>query len=307
VKLTSSQFYALRSLVPHVAATNLGLRSYPGFDRNGPFSNRDAAPWTALEKRGLIVRDGWGIVTSGVFSWKAPRYRITEAGRAAYDEENVLRSPEGDQFRFERPQVVEEEAFQESRSSRYEEYRFVSDRLKVRKLEEDRRDAWIVEQVPGGKPTPHQLDWARDLKAAGFVLMPAETFLRLTLPVFEHDFPIVEKEAQSVERYQEWADKAPPPFLKIERGDVKHYAKVIGHEGRHRAAAMLRDRGRGAELWVAIILAKDGYAIAPYRNPIRITDTPHEALAQFRPSDYGGIGNAKLVPITWTNAIDLYE
>jgi len=163
---------------------------------------------------------------------------------------------------------------------------------------------YAVRQVPGGDPTPKQLDWARDLKATGFVLLPAETFLRLTLPVFERDLPNIEADMATVANYQQWSDKAPPPFLKIELND----AQVIGHEGRHRAAALLRERGPDAEMWVAIILAKDGYTLAPYSrtNPVRIGDTPRDVTAEFHPRDYAGVGSARRLPLTWTDAIDLY-
>jgi guanosine-3',5'-bis(diphosphate) 3'-pyrophosphohydrolase len=182
-----------------------------------------------------------------------------------------------------------------------------ADRI-VREGQAGLREGHVVRQVPGGDPTARQLDWARDLKATGFILMPAETFLRLTLPVFERDYPAIEADAHPVASYQEWADRAPPPFLKIERGDAEHPARVIGHEGRHRAAAMLRERGPDAELWVAIILAQDGYALAPYSStrPVRVADTPHSVVAQHDPIDYGGVGRAERLPLTWTAVIDLY-
>ena len=49
------------------------------------------------------------------------------------------------------------------------------------------------------------------------------------------------------------------------------------------------------------------YQSGSWREPVRIADTPREALSEFRASDYGGVGGRKLVPLEWTDVIDLYE
>jgi len=102
-----------------------------------------------------------------------------------------------------------------------------------------------------------QLDTLRDLKGAGAVKMTPRAFLRLTT-IRGPDRWIAEMadEIRPLDDYNRWTRERAiqnAPFLKVDEKSQR----VIGHEGRHRAAAL--ERAGGQHMLVGIILADDGY------------------------------------------------
>lgn len=106
--------------------------------------------------------------------------------------------------------------------------------------------------------TPFMKLWMRDMKVTAVVKMDPRAFLDLTTTDSSHAHEIKE-EALPLDKYNEFAAKKEsgiPPFLKIDLSENEPWlGKVIGHEGRHRSAALVANGE--FTMSVAIILARD--------------------------------------------------
>jgi len=141
----------------------------------------------------------------------------------------------------------------------------------------------------------------RDNKAVGFLPLHPLDHLRLTTSSDEHLNDLIKSTPDhkgkkiKLARYNKWAedgDSIIPPFLRVQMSD----GKVVGHEGRHRAAALYR-ADQEALMWVAIeLIDEHGYAVyyeePPYepakgmprdrRRYLDQADVPDVFLGQFR-------------------------
>lgn len=102
---------------------------------------------------------------------------------------------------------------------------------------------------------------ARGNKAIIFLNMRADDFLYLTTPN-EKAIEQISKEAKTRREYVAWALRGEtiiPPLLKL----FAKTGKVTGHEGRHRAAAILNEK-KDATMWVAIIITDEDYGAMYY-------------------------------------------
>jgi len=111
----------------------------------------------------------------------------------------------------------------------------------------------ISKLVPRENPirwTHEQVDYHTD-DVDEFVMMPAIDFLALTVPY--DGYPSVEDlqdEAEPLDFYNRLSEEGKisiAPFLRIRDG------QVTGHEGRHRAAALMNAEGQDAKMLVAIV------------------------------------------------------
>jgi len=143
----------------------------------------------------------------------------------------------------------------------------------------------------------------RDNKAVGFLPMHPIEHLALTTSDEEHLRELLAKEPDrkgakiSLKRYNKWAEKGEsiiPPFLRVRMSD----GTVVGHEGRHRAAALHR-ADPDALMWVGIeLIDENGYAVY-YEEPtyepgkgiprdrrryLDQSDVPTVFWGQFRPT-----------------------
>lgn len=103
--------------------------------------------------------------------------------------------------------------------------------------------------------TERNLEQDRGNKGIGYVIMPCIDFLKLTTtPAFYSDLmgdtiePFSQREANK--------DRLLMPWL-----DIREDGKVIGHEGRHRAASLLKD---GIKTLPVAIHLKDEYGHGNY-------------------------------------------
>lgn len=106
-------------------------------------------------------------------------------------------------------------------------------------------------------------------KVTGYVMMKPQDFLVLTC-TSNAEQRIIEDEAKSVEQYNAWAksgDNILPPWIEVQIDPEAQepLGKVLGHEGRHRAAACMK---QNIKLMPVFIWAKKGhvstYKIYPY-------------------------------------------
>lgn len=121
--------------------------------------------------------------------------------------------------------------------------------------------------------TPYQVDSMMDNKAVAFVPMWPVDFIKLTTPSDEalHEFispdPDHKGEKMTLEEYNEAATTGYinlAPWLTVEET-----GKVVGHEGRHRMAALYRSDPK-AFGWVAIeLVGPDGYRVYKIEPPWR--------------------------------------
>jgi hypothetical protein len=114
-----------------------------------------------------------------------------------------------------------------------------------------------------------------DNKAAGFIAMSPREFIALTSPG-EHWIAEEQGVAKPLDSYNRWAKEGViriGPFLKVDKAS----GKVIGHEGRHRAIALMN--AGGDEMLVSVALAEDGYA----RRGLGPDDIPRVLIGQFLP------------------------
>jgi hypothetical protein len=104
----------------------------------------------------------------------------------------------------------------------------------------------------------HMSEWMLDSKVSAVVTMDPEVFLNLTTNGSRH-FDQIVRESQSLDEYNTYAAEGNtqiPPFLKI---DIDSFdlslGKIVSHEGRHRAAALMQN-GESV-MPVAIILSQN--------------------------------------------------
>jgi hypothetical protein len=97
-------------------------------------------------------------------------------------------------------------------------------------------------------------DWALDMKVNAVVKMHPEDFLWLTTTSEEHQEKIYD-EAQPLSKYNEYVAAGQnliPPVLYINASNGLYRGAVVGHEGRHRASALLKNGEH--EMDVSLIL-----------------------------------------------------
>lgn len=133
--------------------------------------------------------------------------------------------------------------------------------------------------------TPNHLDNAKDRKALGLYVMTPMGFLDLTTDRSSTQWAGEERKAgliHSVQQYNTWAQNGSNtvmPFLYVDQAT----GKVIGHEGRHRAVALLDEHI--SEMTVALFLKFQGYSY--YKRDGRYldaTDVPELWIGEFRPT-----------------------
>ena len=142
--------------------------------------------------------------------------------------------------------------------------------------------------------TQQMLSVAKSEKAAGVITMPAWDFLFLTINKSVDEWVSDEKDdTKPLDFYNGEAHKdriRVMPFLDVEMDT----GKVVGHEGRHRAAALMANRNH-AEMQVAIYLRRDGYKVyytQPYidskdytkrfiKKFVSTSDIPKTLIGQF--------------------------
>ncbi len=134
------------------------------------------------------------------------------------------------------------------------------------------------------KVTPAMIDNAEDRKGIGILQMDAYNFLRLTIDTAGVTSWIKEEaeSTKSLDQYNKWGQDGTirvMPFLNI---DIKS-GKVLGHEGRHRAAAILNEGGKFIP--VAIFLKKDWYTVNRVDGRyLGEEDIPKTLIGEFIPS-----------------------
>jgi hypothetical protein len=122
--------------------------------------------------------------------------------------------------------------------------------------------------------TDYMWEWAEDMKVSTVVDMHLDKFISLTIGDIA-DAQDIQKEAAPLAVYEKHIDQMLPLFLKVQED-----GKVIGHDGRHRAAAMLNAKPRQFTAPVAVIIAdEDGYADRAYTSK----DLPRFWKSQFKP------------------------
>lgn len=162
-------------------------------------------------------------------------------------------------------------------------------RLLARLREEARTDRKLI-------VTPTHIRQMVGNKASGYLTMKPQDFLALTCTSAAEQ-RIIQDEAEPLEQYNAWAksgDNILPPWLEVQishDADVS-FGKVMGHEGRHRAAACI---AAGVSLMPVFIWAKDGrtstYKIHPYPDDkerwhqwryIEPSDLPQKLIGQYQ-------------------------
>ena len=109
--------------------------------------------------------------------------------------------------------------------------------------------------------TNEQLRQARGNKASAIIWMYPEDFLALTTSRDDADWAqmVAGRPVQPLEKYNRYSREGETrimPMLDVEMST----GQVMGHEGRHRAAAVMNSEGPEATLAVAIVLLENGYA-----------------------------------------------
>lgn len=134
------------------------------------------------------------------------------------------------------------------------------------------------------KVTPGMIDNAEDRKSIGILQMDAYQFLRLTIDSSTVTTWMDEEieTTKSLDQYNAWGQDGTirvMPFLNIDM----RTGKVLGHEGRHRAASILNSGGKFIP--VAIFLKKDYYTVNRIDGrPLGEEDIPKTLIGEFRPS-----------------------
>jgi hypothetical protein len=103
--------------------------------------------------------------------------------------------------------------------------------------------------------TPQMMSQAKANKCIGMMTMNPYDFIRLTINQGDVDQWIKEEAeyTKTVEEYNEFArkgDSIHPPWLEIDM----ETGKVVGHEGRHRSAALIKEGVK--QIPVAVMLRK---------------------------------------------------
>lgn len=108
-------------------------------------------------------------------------------------------------------------------------------------------------QKPFLRTTQTHYDQARGNKVQVIVLMPPQDFLRLAAPPDAYaDFMQQTQGLQAYNRYAKSGENIHMPFLRIIVLSKAH-GKVRSHEGRHRAAAVIKAKGQ----WMRVALELD--------------------------------------------------
>jgi len=181
------------------------------------------------------------------------------------------------------------------------------------RLPRTQRDRPSMAAEVAGEPeillTEAQIEVARDNKLVGFIRMEAIDFLRLTIDArdddsvegFVHALDEYSKSAQPLEAYNGWTRDGK---IRIAPGlAVLPSGKVVSHEGRHRAAALIDAAGEDVVMLVGIELKNDdGYNWSPraMRNQARLRNVPPVFYGQWL------LNKDVAVPVTLDGAIDLY-
>jgi GNAT superfamily N-acetyltransferase len=122
---------------------------------------------------------------------------------------------------------------------------------------------------------------ARDNAAQVAVKMDPEAYLKLTATDDYEE--LIKKDAKSLDQYNQFAkagDIHITPFLRIAIADGK--AEVVSHEGRHRAAALIK---AGQKQMVVHLEIRDGDgSTGKFKRQLRFDDIPAKIKGQF--SDY---------------------
>ena len=87
--------------------------------------------------------------------------------------------------------------------------------------------------------------------ASGFINLSPGDFLKLTT-TSDQDASAIAEKSHSVEQYNQWVREGEiliTPFLDVDR----YTGKICSHEGRHRAAALLKEEP-GTRMKVAVVL-----------------------------------------------------
>lgn len=151
-------------------------------------------------------------------------------------------------------------------------------------------DGSIVAYGPGLTITQEHIRQMRGNKCNGYILMDPRDFLDLTTSSSAEE-RMIKMEAKSLDEYNEFSrvgQNILPPWLDIET-QKPPIGKVIGHEGRHRAAALIKEgiykmpvflvkRENHSSIWRKNVSDKYG----EYRY-VDQTDFPQYALGEYLP------------------------
>lgn len=173
--------------------------------------------------------------------------------------------------------------------------------------------------------TNTQLRMARSNKAACVIWLDPGAFLRLTLSAedvpgrtIDPNLVINGKPSRALDEYNAYSAEGNTlimPFLYVElvkapspRDGTYRVGSVTGHEGRHRALAVLRERP-GEPIGVAINLRAHGYSQRTieaegfrWGRPVTAADMPRTLYGEFNPAF------AYAVPASaFTGALDLHD
>jgi hypothetical protein len=149
----------------------------------------------------------------------------------------------------------------------------------------------------------HMSEWMLDSKVNAVVTLHPDTFLDLTTNGPQHKLSIM-REAQSLDQYNQYAEKENtqiPPFLKINIIDSydRSLGKVVTHEGRHRAAALLANGENSMP--VALVLA-EGFVPSRQRT---VLDMPLRWLSEY--TDQMFIASSIIGEILHSNVQEQYQ
>ena len=143
--------------------------------------------------------------------------------------------------------------------------------LEKRKLAEENKEPKKTEKAASDPSksddrklniTPMHLRQMKDNKTAGYIMMRPLDFLQLTTPGIR-EIDEIRAECKALKEYNEYAetgDNILPPWLDIEIDEKDKrwvYGKIIGHEGRHRAAACIN---AGVTTMPVFLNGKMGYS-----------------------------------------------
>ena len=147
-------------------------------------------------------------------------------------------------------------------------------------------------------------DSAEDMKCIGAISLDPYDFIALTVSTGVREFCDAERaDTRTLDEYNTWALAGKiriPPFLSVDIAT----GKVLGHEGRHRAAALMAAGGR--TMRVAIRLWRNGYVVNrlsgitdsfdDYHTFLGVEHLPTVLIGQFRSSVKVGIATTTFKP-----------
>jgi len=145
---------------------------------------------------------------------------------------------------------------------------------------------------PGLIVTEHHVENMIDGHAVGFLPIRAGDFIELTIKTKPH-WKVLRANAKPLDFYNEFALTGKirvPPFIKVQAST----GRIVGHEGRHRAAALINEVGPDAEMWIGLILVNDEYYVI--RN-VRPEDVGRYLVGEFRPRIVVPIEPERIYPL----------